>query len=280
MIHRKYFPYFPFCTISDGSDHCEHYFQKLHQKYGTFPTKEICDESRIIAGEQVILNNTPGIKDSRYAHRQVHNFIMGSYPSFPLGSDLPAKQQVEKLYLKGPEFGNDLLKWLGMEELLVVKQHWDKPLFIKWKSATKNSSQTSQSKEGECDQPEEDEEGDENERIEEEDLKDDKEQIVNEEIAEDLINLLLMQKQLNNARTKRTIWIQRTVQLMKLRMLILMKNPLFLKQTTAWQQMTRYWLTIVQTVILHYKDHLYVHCQTSQEDSMMRFSVNGMPVVS
>ena len=128
-----------------------------------------------------------------------------------------------------------------------------KPLFPKWKSATKNSSQTSQSKEGECDQAEEDEEEDEDERIEGKDLKDDKEQILNEELAEEFDNLLLMQKQLNNARTKGTIWIQRTVQLMKLRMLILMKNHLFLKQTTAWQQMTRYWLTIVQTVLLHYK---------------------------
>ena len=137
LIHRKYFPDFPFCSISDGSDHCEHYFQKLHQKYGTFSTKEICDESRIIAGEQEILSNTPGIQDPRHAHRQAHNFTMGSYPSFPLGSDLPAKQQVEKLYLKGREFGNDLLKWLGMEELLVTEQHWSKSLFPKWKSATK-----------------------------------------------------------------------------------------------------------------------------------------------
>ena len=62
LFHKDYFPNFPFCATVDGSDHCEHCFQKLYQKYGTFSTKEMCDESRMVSGENEILCKTPGIK--------------------------------------------------------------------------------------------------------------------------------------------------------------------------------------------------------------------------
>ena len=101
LIHKKYFPNFPFCTIADGSNHCEHYFQKLHQKYGTFSTKGMCDEPRIIAGENEILSKTPGIKNP--THENIA-FNAAKDPAFPLGSESPNQNK-----LKGRNFGNVLL---------------------------------------------------------------------------------------------------------------------------------------------------------------------------
>ena len=38
LIQKLYFDELPFYTAADGSDHCEHFFQKLKQKYGTYST--------------------------------------------------------------------------------------------------------------------------------------------------------------------------------------------------------------------------------------------------
>ena len=70
LIPKKYFREFPFCTAFDGSDHCENHFQKLAEKFGNYSTKETCDESRVISGEQKLLSDLPISLDKKHQEQK------------------------------------------------------------------------------------------------------------------------------------------------------------------------------------------------------------------
>ena len=104
----------------------------MTEKFGNYLTKEMCDQSSIIAGENKMLAEIPVILDRH--HGQTGN--VNCY-YLPLGKDLPNKDQVEQLFKIGCRYGNVLIEWLGMKTLLVSKEHWNKPLLPKWKSLPK-----------------------------------------------------------------------------------------------------------------------------------------------
>ena len=129
LIHKKYFREFPFCTAFDGSDHCEHHFQKLAEKFGNYSTKEMCDESCVISGEQKLLSDLPICLDGKHQEQKE-----SCLPSLPQGCKLPDEEMAMKLFKTGRKFDNVLLEWLGMQELLISRNHWEHPLMPKWKS--------------------------------------------------------------------------------------------------------------------------------------------------
>ena len=72
----------------------------------------MCDESRIIAGENEILSKTPRIKNPR--HENIA-FNAANDHAFPVRSELPNQKQIEGLYKKGRKFWECLAKmaWHG-----------------------------------------------------------------------------------------------------------------------------------------------------------------------
>ena len=61
-----------------------------------------------------------------------------------------------KLFKTGRKFGNILLEWLGMQELLISINHWEHPLMPKWKSLKTRKGSSA------CNDTEDDEEEEEN----------------------------------------------------------------------------------------------------------------------
>ena len=156
LIQKLYFDEFPFYTAADGSDHCEHFFQKLKQKHGTYSTKEMCDETCIIAGEQKLLSVVHEIKDTKHLPFSASRNCV----SYPLGKELPSKDYIEKLFEQGRKYGDILLDWLGMKQLLQLSNHWQHPLMPKWKSLDKKNHKNNNEIQNDEDEGEEEDEED------------------------------------------------------------------------------------------------------------------------
>ena len=128
LIHKKYFPEFPFVTKADGSDICEKTFRAIKSKFGVFSLKEMCDQIRIKASENEIIFKTEGLvcdTTSKMKNRDIDSHIF---------FDLPASEDIKTLYLKGRSHGDIVLDWMGMRHLLEVKQRWAQPFLPKWKT--------------------------------------------------------------------------------------------------------------------------------------------------
>ena len=121
---QEIFPRISLCTTFDGSDHCEHYIQKMTEKLDNYLTKEMCDQISIIAGENKMLAEILVILD-KY-HGQTGNV---NCHNLPLGKNLPNKDQVEQLFKIGRRYGNVLIEWLEMKTLYI-------PTFVMTKWAT------------------------------------------------------------------------------------------------------------------------------------------------
>ena len=74
----------------------------------------MCDETCIIAGEQKLLSVVHGINDTKHFPFSASRNCL----SYPLGKELPSKDCIEKLFEQGRKYGNVLLDWLGMKQLL------------------------------------------------------------------------------------------------------------------------------------------------------------------
>ena len=89
----------------------------------------MCDESYVISGEQKLLSDLPKGLDKKHQERKE-----SCLPSLPRGCELPDKEIATKLFKTGMKFGNVLLEWLGMQELLISRNDWEHPLMPKWTS--------------------------------------------------------------------------------------------------------------------------------------------------
>ena len=80
----------------------------------------MCNEMCIIAGEQKLLSVVLGIKDTKHPSFSASR----NCESYPLGKVPLSKDYVEKLFEQGRKYGDILLDWLGMKQLLQLSKHW------------------------------------------------------------------------------------------------------------------------------------------------------------
>ena len=116
----------------------------------------MCDETCIIASEQKLLSVVHGIKGIKHLPFSASRNCVG----YPLGKELPSKDYIEKLFEQGRKYGDILLDWLGMKQLLQLSNHWQHPLMPKWKSLDKKNHKNNNEIQNDEDEGEEEDEED------------------------------------------------------------------------------------------------------------------------
>ena len=124
LIHKEYFPNFPFVTSRDGSENCERVFRDLKGKYGVYSVKEMCDEIRIRANENSLICKTTGLLHKNKAKEET------TTKSF----QIPTNEEIKRIFLEGRNFGDTILEWLGMRTRLEDYGCWQTPPPPGWKT--------------------------------------------------------------------------------------------------------------------------------------------------